>query len=525
MPERIKRFLKGDAGVVAVIFAMALPMLVAAGGMAVDLAQAYDVKNRLGNALDKAALAGGGADTEANAKAIATAIFKANVGTNKLGVDYTIEVSTNDWAHLTSSQAQTITVKGTASVPTTFMSALGQKSINVGASSTVQHDLAGVEAVLVLDVTGSMDDPQISGGSTSKITALKNAIKGTSTPCASATTFLDIIFCKIADTKYIKIGVVPFSDTVNVGPLGLGLDASGNVIGVPFIDKPAADDYVAPSSSITWKAPGSPATQTNNWWGCITERAPTKDTDDSAAPNWGMYRYPKMCGGSFTPTYTEGQCEKTCTTSGGCTSGGVHYNKNQCMKTCSATGGDSTYLNGSCCPAGWSNKDPNNACTQSPIQPLTNNKTALTTAINGLVTGGNTYGNVGMVWGYHVISPTSPYMEGVSLSDNRWSKTVIFMSDGDNTVNSTYSAYGKNSSLTPTDENNKFLAVCTSMKNAGITIYTISFGQGVSTATKTMFKSCASSPSSNYYFDSTSTPVSTAFTAIAKQLAQLHIVN
>ena len=57
----------------------------------------------------------------------------------------------------------------------------------------------------------------------------------------------------------------------------------------------------------------------------------------------------------------------------------------------------------------YANNDPNTDCPNSPIVPLTNNKAKLQTAITNLQVDGNTYGNVGMAWGYHVISPGAPF--------------------------------------------------------------------------------------------------------------------
>jgi Flp pilus assembly protein TadG len=457
MLVKARAFLKEEAGVVAIIFAMSLPMIIGAAGIAVDLAQAYNIKTKLSNALDKAALAGGSTDgTDAEVTDRVTKFFNANYPPGELGTAYGLSVVVGT--------DQTVAVSAHAKVNTTFMGALGTPTIDVQASTTVKRELAGVEAVLVLDVTGSMDDAL---GSTTKIAALRKAVGSlspTSTKALSSTSFLGIMFSRIQNLNYIKIGIVPFSDTVNVGPYGLGKDLNGNNYGTAFVDKPGTDAYVSPASNIVWDKPSNGST--TKWWGCITERVSPKDTNDDATPNWGMYRYPKVGG----------------------------------------------------------NTDANNACTQSIVVPLTNDKKVLANAVYGLVTGGNTYGDAGMVWGYHLISPTAPFTEGVDLADKHWSKTVIFMSDGDNNVNNTYSVHGASPGLTDADIDTKFKAVCTNLKNAGITVYTISFGTGLSTATKTMFQECASD-AGKYYNSTTGTDLSAAFQAIANQLSSLHIVN
>jgi Mg-chelatase subunit ChlD len=348
---------------------------------------------------------------------------------------------------------QVVTVAAKARVDTTFMAILGQHYINVWAESAVKRELAGVEVVLVLDVTGSMAG--------NNITALKYA----------SNSFLNIMFSRISDPEYIKIGLVPFSQTVNVGRYGLGLRPDGSYYDTAFVDYPATDDYVNPPTNIQY------GTKSTNWRGCILERDYPDDTNDNSSPNWGMYRYPKIC---------------------------------------------SKYKNGSC--SSWSNNNANTNCPASPIVPLTNSKTTLQSAINNLQTGGNTYGNVGMVWGYHVITPSFPFTEGVDLADPEWTKTVIMMTDGDNTINNTYSAYGANPGLTESDQNSRFLETCSNMKEEGITIYTVTFQSGINDTTRDYFRQCASDPG-KYFNAPNNDDLTDAFEEIANQLSQLHIVR
>jgi hypothetical protein len=99
------------------------------------------------------------------------------------------------------------------------------------------------------------------------------------------------------------------------------------------------------------------------------------------------------------------------------------------------------------------------------------------------------------------------------------------MTDGDNVVNSTYSAYGSGAAgQTQTTLNNKFSQVCTAMKAQGITIYTITFQYGITNTTRNIFRQCASAP--DKYFNAPSNDsLYTAFQIIANQLSQLHITQ
>ena len=450
MLRHFGRYCRDTSAVVAIIFGLVAPVLVGSAGVAVDLGRAYNVKNRLGNALDKAALAAASSSgDEAALQEIAQNFFDANFPDARLGTPYDVT--------LVLGEDDTISVSARATVDTTFMRVFGEERMDVAAYTQVKRELMGVEAVLVLDVTGSMAG--------SRITALKTA----------GTNFLNIMFDRISDTDYIKVGVVPYSDTINVGPYGLGLDTSGGVYGTPFIDRPATDSYVADPSTLGYNTGSS-----SQWWGCITERTYPDDTTDESAPNWGMYRYPRTC-----TRWSGGTCTR------------------------------------------WSGT-ANRGCISSAnmVLPMTNTQATIQSRISGLATGGNTYGNVGMAWGWHVISPSEPYAEGVDYDDRRWTKTVIMMTDGDNTVDTGYAVYGSYSTnpMTVDDLNERFEEICTSMKEEGIRIYTITFQSGISDDTRDYYRRCATDETM-YYNAPSDADLVAAFETIADQLSRLHITQ
>jgi Flp pilus assembly protein TadG len=441
MFRTMHRFFKDSSAVAAIVFALSVPMIVASAGMAVDLAQAYNVKSRLGNALDKGALAAGSmTGSEAEIQERVERFMDANYPDLRVG-DY-LEVSVDIVDGL-------VNVSGHARVDTVFMTILGKDYIDVYQGTQVRRESAGVEAVLVLDVTGSMAG--------NNIAALKSA----------SLNFIDIMFDRIDDYTYLKIGIVPFSASVNVG----------NGLAAGFVNRPATDEYVNPASNIQYSSASSGTT--NNWRGCILERSGGADVTDASSPNWEMYRYTRICS---------------------------NYNANGTCRT-------------------WANNNPNRDCTNARIVPLTNSRSVLDSAINGLTAAGSTYGNVGMVWGWRVISPDPPFTEGTAYDDEMWSKTVIMMTDGDNVVNTTYSAYGAGAAgQTQTTLNNKFSQVCAAMKAQGITVYTITFQSGITDATRAIFRQCASAP--DKYFNAPSNEsLYTAFQTIANQLSQLHITQ
>ncbi len=441
-----RKYLKNNQGVVAIVFVMSLPMILAAAGIATDLAVAYNAKTRLMSALDKAALAvGSSSGTEAELQERMNNFFNVNYPSDKLGTAFDVTLTLID---------NSITVTASTKVPTMFMSVFGKEYIDISGVTEVVRELAGIEAVLVVDVTGSM------GGS--NIAALKEA----------ATNFLDIMFDRVDDLDYLKIGIVPYADSINVGKYGAGLNPDDSYYDTAFVDTPATDEYTTPASSIVY------GTGTNDWQGCVLERDGLQMTDDST-PNWIMYRYPLRCLRSR-------------------------------WGVCSS----------------WST--PNYSCVTAELQPLTNSQSTLQNVIDNLPTSGNTYSHLGMVWGWRVISPDFPFSEGESYEHQDWTKTVILMTDGNNTIDSRYSGEGITGdpgvSDSVTDENNKLAEVCQSMKEAGVRVYTVTFQSNINETTKDYYRTCATSTS--MYFDAPSDQdLIDIFEEIANQLSRLHVTR
>ena len=109
---------------------------------------------------------------------------------------------------------------------------------------------------------------------------------------------------------------------------------------------------------------------------------------------------------------------------------------------------------------------------------------------------------------------------------------VIFMTDGKNDIDPTYGPYGPLSAnnLGTTNETtaetvklrDKTLLLCTKLKENGVLIYTIVFGNDSNAATKTMLKTCASEE--DFYFDSPSkAALKAAFRAIGDSLSKLRV--
>ncbi len=451
------RYCSDTSAAIAMMFGLMLPILVGIVGLSIDYSKAYLVKQRLAQALDAAALAAAAASTdEAVINQKVQEFFDANFPPEKLGLTFDPEVQV---------VGDEIIVTGSAQYNTSFLSVLGIDVINIGASTTVVREVQGIEVVLVMDNTGSMS-------TNNNISALRNAassfvyiLYGIDPVEGAAADPDDLDSMVTRDPDYIKIGLVPYSTSVNVGPYGLGEDPDGDFYGAAFVNNPHGLSYTTSSNN-------------NNWMGCVLAHDYPDDTTNHEGP-WDMYRY---CRDEDDDPYCD-----------------LNY-------------------------YGQVKQKPNYICPKTHVTPLITSPTNLKLQINKMTANGHTYGNYGMVWGYRVLSPDFPFEEGVSWENQYWRKAIVMMTDGDNTMHNKYSAYGptQDHSISVNDLNNRFADVCDNLKEDGVIIYTVTFYSNINQSTKDFYRECATAES--YYYDAPAQQdLIDAFENISKELSNLHI--
>jgi Flp pilus assembly protein TadG len=170
---------------------------------------------------------------------------------------------------------------------------------------------------------------------------------------------------------------------------------------------------------------------------------------------------------------------------------------------------------------------------------------AFDTYVDSLVPTGNTYHDIGILWGARFMSPT-----GIFASENATTpggadiqRHMIFMTDGDAvSAPCDYTAYGvafwdqrtttdvSTASNCPNEYsalddqvNNRFIALCSAVKNKNITLWVISFGSGSNTTTEARLSSCAST--GKYFTARNSATLQTTFQSIANQISQLRLTK
>jgi hypothetical protein len=190
------------------------------------------------------------------------------------------------------------------------------------------------------------------------------------------------------------------------------------------------------------------------------------------------------------------------------------------------------------------NAGPNADCGVA-LQPLTATKSSVISKIAAMGPDGATNIQAGVMWGFHVISPTEPFTDGKSY-DSATSKVMIVMTDGENTAGSVsdwtgdtwyqpwgypYSGHltGADTAALQTEMDNRTKTTCQNARDAGIVIYTV--GLAVSstsnpTAVTAMLNNCATDPDAQHaYFPANSTDLVTVFQTIAGQLADLRLAK
>ena len=193
------------SGNVLAIFAAALVPMTMMVGSGLDLATAYMARAKLQNACDAAALAGRqameGNNWTTTAQSEANKFFDFNFpdgAHNVTSRTFTIAPDASDSAQIVGS-AQIV-------LPTALMHIFGKNSFNIDVACDAKRDLGHNDVVLVLDVTGSMNGTPSTGGSDPKIQLLRDGTAG--------------LYRALNDDEngsITRYGIVSYSQSVNVG--------------------------------------------------------------------------------------------------------------------------------------------------------------------------------------------------------------------------------------------------------------------------------------------------------------------
>ncbi len=451
------------------MFALVTVPVIAATGAAIDYARAYDQRMVVQDALDSAALAANrliGLATNDEIFAEAQAFFNANVE-GRLDNQITLTMSVDGGSVALSTELP---------VPTMFLGLIGIENINFDVRSVSIAGAATYEVVMVLDNSTSMRG--------SKLSALKVA----------ATDLINSLFALSvgngADDP-IRIGLVPFGASVNVGPSNRysgWMDTGGLATGIADINH-NFHDGVEGADQFTNRFALYDDMYNLNWLGCVeartypydvTDATPTTATPATLFQPMFAPDEPDDANGiddDFTNDYLDDDggdgdnaCDVTEATPG--TAGTYTCNVYTGLQRLFCQffgnpapqwqpGADGTPAGPDYCDPdssnyeeclqervckydgvnGWNFNDrgegPNLNCTANALTPMTTNQSALLAAVTAMYSpqSPTAYTNIeqGIVWGWRVLSESEPFTEGRPYGEVGNHKILIVMTDGANT--------------------------------------------------------------------------------------------
>jgi Flp pilus assembly protein TadG len=578
----LKRLCNDDRGALAAIVGLAIIPLFAAIGLAVDGARGYMLKSKLSYAIDAAGLAGGRAfDTDAREEDIMM-FFEAN-----FPIGYMMsELAEGNPIITFNDEENTVTIVASATLPTRFMSVAGIHEMTVSARTVIKRELQGMELVLVMDNTGSMR-------SGSKMGAMKDA----------AVDLVEILYGDRETVTNFWVGVVPYAANVNIG------SQHDDWLITQAYDEDAAWQNADPDSEVRFGY-HEDHYQPTTWKGCVEAREFPRDSNDDPPNLEGWYPYLwrtvlrnfENPDWSFDPEeyvvvvhnegddyddpdnviYQQGEPEDEDDEPEV-----IQYNDSDPETWGRWLNGDNDWD-----PEGpesalkldndlYQNEGtgPNLGCGPA-ITPLVSSKTTVLNAIDDMAPWhrGGTMANLGLAWGWRVISPRWRGLWDGDLPDElpldydapNMNKVIILLTDGnnewydypglawnppgwpteyhysglpgDNTYGTEYrdewpggdySAYGRLSEgrLGTTNKNvansvldDRMLDMCETMKAQDIIMYTITFGGTPDAGTQQLYRDCATQDDM-YFHAPTNSQLQQVFVTIADELTKLRIAE
>ena len=183
---RVKRDERGSATYFSIAMLM---MMLAVGGISVDLMQNEMTRTQVQNTLDRAVLAAADLDQPLDPAEVVQDYF------NKAGMgQYLTSVGVDEGLNF-----RTVTARADATTRTRFMQALGVPELAVPARSTAEERISNVEISMVLDISGSM-------GRNNKMENLHDA----------AETFINTVLTD-ANEDLVSVSIVPYTAQVSAG--------------------------------------------------------------------------------------------------------------------------------------------------------------------------------------------------------------------------------------------------------------------------------------------------------------------
>lgn len=504
---------RDESGNVAILFALMMMPIVGGVGMAVDHSRAHRLQTQLQIVADAATSAGlneyrSTGDVNKGQERLLKYI---DDGLEKDGMVRAREENGNG---ANAGEARVVFVDGSVidpatstvrpvlrtTIPTPFMSLLGTEELEVEVytkGAVASNNIQGtkdLEVSLMLDVSGSMAWTSSSG--TIKINDMKDA----------AQDFLDVIMPEDLAVDNRRVGLVPFSERVNIG--SYAAEATG----------------LAPTIQVQTGTTTSQVFSTTSFSNLSRNNCGNRVREVTAYSSWGNTQARNFCDSNFrvgtsstyrtpavvtqsTPVYAT-RFLRTCITE-----------RQGTERHTDAAPGTGAYVgrfnpNSSTLTDQYSSSQNN--CSLPVIKTLTTDKQALKDHIATFSTYNGTAGHTATAWSYYMLSPewnrfwSEGHMDVAEYNNNQVIKAAVLMSDGE--YNSNFG--GQSASA-------QAIATCTAMKAKGIIVYTIGFDMStnVNDPARQTLQQCASP--NKYYFPYDGDALREAFEEIGNSLVTI----
>lgn len=466
----LSRFRRDDTGSTAMLWALMVIPIAVIVGAAIDFSRNQSNAQALSSNLDSATIAAARFVLDAE-KATPPDVkgFAENYLQESFAPD---ESKTLENVSVHYLPEGSVTISADSKISSTMLSLAGISTLSTSQSATVKFvNPSGLRAVLVLDNSSSMQGE--------KLDALEEA----------ATDFVDQLMTDGDDNSYV--GVVPFSHYVNVG-----------------MNRDGESWLSVPSDSEQTKNKCYTDSDASEALGCVEETYTCEGSTDGVS-------YEKTCSNWSCPADVTPVVDCVDETRPTTWCGAV--NSRQAPLHLVDEDYDDNPVFGYLSAGDWE--------CNTPILPMSNNKSEVSDYLDDLVARGDTYIATGLMWGYRVLSPSEPFSELAGKTSGK--PAIVLMSDGENTKSVNFWGdepdevhhYGGDK----TEANQTTLDTCEYIKAKSVEIYAIAF-QVDDPDTISMLKDCATSYM--HYFDAGSmTELNTAFNQVADSFRDIALAE
>ena len=312
-----------------------------------------------------------------------------------------------------------VAAKAKGNMLTSLLKAVGINEIGFKANSTVKRGKGTVEVALVLDNSGSMAGTYIAD--------LRTA----------AENLVNVVFTGFEGTDKVKVAVVPFAASVNVGPANANaawMDTMG-LAPVHFENFDRAQDPLRPAEAdgrrvgrLRGGAPVASRRHRQHTYRRHAGDAVRADVQSRRARRRQLRR--QLVRQQLSAGLRRQLSRAAAPPASRPTRRAIARNGRSLQ--CSPPRWRRRAPASTRTPFRAAAQGPNYLCDSAPILPLTKDKSAVLTLIKSMQAKGGTNILEGVMWGWRVLSPEPPFTEARAWNDPENNKFLIVMTDGEN---------------------------------------------------------------------------------------------